>query len=527
MNRRELLAIVIVCLVAGVIRCVGLLEPSIWFDEAMSWRTSTLPWDAMLRSIGRNTHPPLYFVVLKLWMGVWGESLLALRSLNVLVAVLTVPFVWLFVREATRIDRHNNFENDRIHRHCQDRSNFMHHVPLVACILFAVSPFQIRLAWEVRMYPLLVLLAAVSSWLLMRAMAKPQVIGRWIGFSIASLAMLYTQYFGLFAFAGQVVFLVWWVSRRDGPSRRLKLRSTLVAATLMATGWAFWMPTFLRQRQRVASGWWTDELTFDKMLETVTDLVASSSILSNEFATMICFVAFASVLMLLSRMSSLLPRYLMIIIVASTMLPIACSLVGTNVIVSRYFAITQLFWLAGLACVISSTRLVVPRYALVAAASVTFLLLHSWHLQALHLDASPGVRRAIGFIEAHSDASDQVIAESTLCYLPAQFHSRNRDQLRVSNETEQAAYFTGSPVLRVPERIKFADVPASCQGIWLVSRHATPTVAPSRADWSFGSCHIFPGTAPFQETTSVTRYTRRVNETAGASQVESVLARGQ
>lgn len=36
MNRRELLAIVIVCLVAGVIRCVGLLEPSIWFDEAMS-----------------------------------------------------------------------------------------------------------------------------------------------------------------------------------------------------------------------------------------------------------------------------------------------------------------------------------------------------------------------------------------------------------------------------------------------------------------------------------------------------------
>lgn len=103
--RREIVCLIVACLLAGGVRWVGLLEQSFWFDEAMSWRTSILPWDAMLRSLSRNTHPPLYFAVLKAWIGLWGESVTALRSLNVVIAMLTPPFIFLCCREAANVDR--------------------------------------------------------------------------------------------------------------------------------------------------------------------------------------------------------------------------------------------------------------------------------------------------------------------------------------------------------------------------------------------------------------------------------------
>ncbi|MEO8494806.1 MAG: glycosyltransferase family 39 protein [Planctomycetota bacterium] len=289
--RREMLWLLVASIVAGAVRCVGLLEPSIWFDEAMSWRTSILPWDAMLRSLSRNSHPPLYFALLRLWVGAFGESAAALRSMNVVISMLTPPFIWLFCREAASATEVGRNESARR----EDRDMFRR-AALTACLQFACSPFQIRLVWEARMYPLFVLLTMLSSWLLLRAIANPVSMMRWGCFAIASLGMLYTHYFAMFAVTGQFAFLACWTLTSADRLRKTRLCGVAVAAVIVVSGWALWLPVFLRQRQRVADDWWTGKLTLGNVLESAADWVSSSRVFVDPMMAAACVVALTIVI---------------------------------------------------------------------------------------------------------------------------------------------------------------------------------------------------------------------------------------
>ena len=84
---------------AVLLRSPHLTQRSVWFDEACSWRTARFPVAQMIRSNVQDVHPPLYFLILKCWMTVFGDSTLALRSLSVLFGALTVSGMYLFGRE--------------------------------------------------------------------------------------------------------------------------------------------------------------------------------------------------------------------------------------------------------------------------------------------------------------------------------------------------------------------------------------------------------------------------------------------
>jgi hypothetical protein len=519
---------------------VGLLEQSFWFDEAMSWRTSILPWDAMLRSLSRNTHPPLYFAVLKAWIGLWGESVTALRSMNVVIAMPTPPFIFLCCREAANVDRNQLAQL----RHVPDvvplpelrkalsrptcllgpTCNFRD-AGLVACLLFAFSPYQIRLAWEARMYPLLVLLTVASSWLLMRALAKPASIVRWVCFGLASLAMLYTHYFAMFAVAGQCFFLATWAFKKDDCPRRHKLRGCAIATILILGGWVLWLPIFFRQRQRVADGWWTQELRFHDILALAADLVASSRVLTG-VASAMCAAALLLVVVNLWRRVSFGSRYLASVMTFGTGLPVAYSLVGTNVVVSRYFAITQVLWLIGVAGLLAGIQKRAILVGLTGMVVASLILFHAWHLRSLDVWARPGIQAAARFVDSRLGDDDQVVAQSTLVYFPAQFHSEKRDQLRLLDDESGASFFAGGPVLRLQERLTFSEIRSECRRLWVISGTATAPM-PSPQDWEFDSCHFFPGTAPFQENTSVTQYVRRSEMVAENAETETILRHAQ
>ncbi len=63
---------------------------SYWADELVSVATSQDSWEEMFtRWVLPDTHPPLYPLVLKLWMGLVGPSETATRSLSFLAAALT------------------------------------------------------------------------------------------------------------------------------------------------------------------------------------------------------------------------------------------------------------------------------------------------------------------------------------------------------------------------------------------------------------------------------------------------------
>lgn len=122
-------------------------------------------------------HPPLYFLMARGWMQLFGSSIAASRSLAVLFSLLALPLMYWLSLE-------------------------LFSSPLAAwfaTLLLALSPFDILFAQVARQYSLLTLFTILSSWLLLRAMRLPdRPLWNWGLYAIAATGGLYTQpFFGL------------------------------------------------------------------------------------------------------------------------------------------------------------------------------------------------------------------------------------------------------------------------------------------------------------------------------------------
>ncbi|MBN1297924.1 glycosyltransferase family 39 protein, partial [bacterium] len=173
--KRWLLPALIVC-VAGGLRMARLDRMALWGDEAcMVYLCQETPENivAALASADRpdvDVAPPLYFLVLHVWMKWFGTSVAAVRGLSALFSLLTVVCVMGLTRRL-----------------------FTRNIALAAGILTTISPFQIWYAQECRMYAMATCLAAAAIWALAAAVTPPRPTTAWILFFVMGLTLLYTQ----------------------------------------------------------------------------------------------------------------------------------------------------------------------------------------------------------------------------------------------------------------------------------------------------------------------------------------------
>src|ERR671933_1736900 len=92
--------------------------------------------------------PPLYFILVRFWAQMFGDSVAAIRSFSAFLSVLTFPCIYWLCLEL--------FESSV--------------VGWLACALLAVSPFQLVYAQEARQYSLWTVAILLSSASLLRAM---------------------------------------------------------------------------------------------------------------------------------------------------------------------------------------------------------------------------------------------------------------------------------------------------------------------------------------------------------------------
>ncbi len=117
------------------------LNQSLWLDEAITavaLRNLTL-WELITRFAPGDFHPPLYYIVLKLWTNVFGYSEVSLRFPSVIFSVLTVFAVYVMGK---------TLWNKR--------------AGLIAAFLWAINPLALYYGQEARMYSLETLLVSLS-----------------------------------------------------------------------------------------------------------------------------------------------------------------------------------------------------------------------------------------------------------------------------------------------------------------------------------------------------------------------------
>lgn len=176
------------------LRCLA--DSCLVFDEIFSVHAATHSWDSLLPFVAADLiHPPLFYVLLKLWILAGGESLVWLRLFPVFFAVLAVlPFL-LLCREL-------KLKSVEI---------------LTAFVLIAINGALIRYSQEVRMYSLLFSLSLFSVWLFLKLInyqaAKKENFDQQTKFPTKTLCalfavnllLIYTHYFGWLVILAEIV----------------------------------------------------------------------------------------------------------------------------------------------------------------------------------------------------------------------------------------------------------------------------------------------------------------------------------
>ena len=76
------------------VRVIGLGLRPLWLDEGYSVYAIEQTWHDLWTIVpSYETHPPFYYSILKLWSMVFGTSATVVRSLSVLISVVTIPVV--------------------------------------------------------------------------------------------------------------------------------------------------------------------------------------------------------------------------------------------------------------------------------------------------------------------------------------------------------------------------------------------------------------------------------------------------
>ncbi|TWT72969.1 glycosyltransferase family 39 protein [Allorhodopirellula solitaria] len=497
------------------IRCIGLLARCMWFDESMSWRTVILPWPEMIESVQVNTHAPLFFILFKGWGDVWGESLVVLRGFNVFLAVATLPVIAWFM-QCTRAPLWAPSPAQSTHDRAVPEAAVWSpwDAAVIAMLLFAVNPYQIRMASQMRMYPLMAIFSLLSSLLLFRAIERPARMRRWFSFAVVALLMMYTHYFGLFFVAAQFVFLAGWLCKsllaRERPVSIQAIQGVFVAAVSVALGWLAWLPTFLDQRQRVQDDWWTGPLNSWNFINVAVDWMASTRAVGASADIVAMLVAVLTVVILLRLLSvgGVMGYYLAWMILFPVVMVVGYSAMKTNIMVSRYFAPIQVLWLMGLAVSIASIPGSVARDAARDLAIFFSLVAQSTHLYNEDVWQRGGIRDAVACVERELRPDETVIVDSSLIYFPATFYAHDRSRWRMMSDVEGLVFSTGMPVTTEADfaNPQEMDSPSS-QGLWVVSSQGRVDFDPGD-QWTIADQQYFQGSQPFQELVMVTHFQR-------------------
>ncbi|MGV0101746.1 glycosyltransferase family 39 protein [Nostoc sp. DSM 114160] len=144
-----------------------------------------------------SQHPPLYYIIARLWVEIFGNSVTAIRSLSACISLLVFPCVyWL----------------------CRELFNVPLSVPGVAIALMAISPIHLVYAQEAQEYILWLVTILLSSAFLLRAIRledelaeerqKPDLFAIWSLYAVTLAISLYTFILSAFVAVSHGIYVM-------------------------------------------------------------------------------------------------------------------------------------------------------------------------------------------------------------------------------------------------------------------------------------------------------------------------------
>lgn len=438
--------LIVILVIALFFRLHCITNIAYWFDESFCLKMAEFSFAEIWTRTTQDTHPPLYFYLLKSWGMLFGTSVIASRMLSVSSGLLTVIGTYLFVYEAYRVD--NN-------RTSKENSTAVLSA-LVAALFVALSPLQVSWSLQVRMYAPGAALTAISSWLLIRALRnESHAAWNWSFFTVSAIALAYTHHFGLFILLAQYIFAFgyrWLQTPVDvNRSRFRRVQPVLLSALVLALAWSPLLFRLLSQSQQVQNQFWTKPFDLEYVGKVFYQFIAPPrwSPASMVIGLGVAQAVFLSlILLLLGRRPTDL--YLFIAIFVSFLVATIYSVMSRNIFVSRYFLFAHLLLLVAIAvlvCRIPSIKLRISTCILVSG-----LLLYSCFQNYLRRseisNKYSGMPAAMAYFDSQRKPSENLLVCNPMLFTSAIAYTQNREGLFTYHGDENYPYFYGNAVMR-------------------------------------------------------------------------------
>lgn len=202
---------------ALVLRLIS-LNQSLWLDEATTALVSKMSLgDIFTKFLPGDFHPPLYYILMKGWVSLFGSSEIVLRIPSVIFGIGLIYFVYLVTQKL-----------------------FDQKTAFISSLLTATSGLLIYYSQEARMYMFVAFLVAVAFYLFLEE--------KWVLFSIILTLIGLTDYVALFIIP---VFLVFSCTN---------LKKTIKSLIPLFFAFLLWSPIFAKQLSGgfgiEKSAWW-------------------------------------------------------------------------------------------------------------------------------------------------------------------------------------------------------------------------------------------------------------------------------
>lgn len=200
------------------------LNQSVWFDESYSIMIAKKPLSEMLRLTALDTHPPFYYLILKMWGNLFGWGELALRSLS---AIFMAGATFFGVKIVKKL--------------------FNNKAAIVTLVFLILAPFLLRYGFEIRMYSLASLIGISATFVLISALEEKNAKKAnylWAVYGLLVATGVYTLYYTVLIW---LTHLVWLVLRSIKEKQNLFKTKWFKAYILSVLLFLPWLPNFINQ----------------------------------------------------------------------------------------------------------------------------------------------------------------------------------------------------------------------------------------------------------------------------------------
>ena len=221
------------------------LHAGFWIDEGISVGIAHEHWTSIPHLLRQDGSPPLYYMLLGIWVRLFGDSEAATHTLSLVFGLACEPLAYFATRGV-----------------------FGRTAALAATVLAALDPFLTYYAQETRMYELEALLSLVVAWSYVEGILRAK--RAWMPvFVVATALLAYSHNWGLFLCVG--------LAAATFAFARERLRLFGVAAAGVAVLYVPWVPTLLSQVRHTGAPWSTRPSVHDLFLSAGTVIGGDAS----------------------------------------------------------------------------------------------------------------------------------------------------------------------------------------------------------------------------------------------------------